>query len=170
MKNAYTLVIAALVGLALPLTASARTPARDEALRTAQYLVATLVDIEDLAEDLSYDASRYDDRHDAYAYEKLADSAAALQQKVQRQIVYPLHYGESFAYVKAQLSRIQSSFNLLKRDAREVYDLDYEIEELLETVDYLKYDLTATLQAGDRGRPVRPEDGRDQPDDAVVGR
>lgn len=137
-------------------TAQARTPAQNDALYTAQSLVGTLEDVQDLAANLAGKAQRRGNYSDAHALSNLVDSAEALAQKLVRNVVQPLIAGKSLSVVKAQLSRIQSNFSLLQSDVYEIDYLPYDLADLLDEVDYLKYDLKNILAAGDRGRDDRP--------------
>jgi hypothetical protein len=159
MKRVTTLAFLATAGLAA-FTAEARTPTQNQAIYTAQYLESTLVDLADAAEHASYDAARYGDRYEASVYADIADSADTLAEKVMRSVLIPLQQGQSSYVVKAQLQRIESAFQILKHDADALRYLDYDVEDLVLQVDYLKHDLLDVLSTGDRGRPGR-DDGRD---------
>ena len=139
-------------------TADAGT-ARDAALATADDLVAVLVDVQDLAGRLAVRAARRGDQHDAHALANVKRSAETLEQKVTRQIVLPLEDGATFAFVKAQVVRLSTAFELLADDADEVRRLPVDLADLIDEVEYLRQDLADGLARGDRDRPGRP--GRD---------
>src|SRR5688500_15979730 len=107
MQTVKSKILSTMIGAAVALGAAAAeartsgsTAARDQAIDTAEYLVATLVDIQDVASHLADRAARRGNAHDAHALDNVADSAATLEQKVVNQILYPLYDGATFAYVK----------------------------------------------------------------------
>lgn len=164
MNTVTTIALAAVVSLVAG-GAQARHSSLDDALDTADALVAALDDVADIAADLEAKAKRQGRHADAAALDDVENSATVLAAKVERQIVYAILNGQSISYVKAQLSRLSSAFNLLNYDVDALRYIPYQLDNALAEVDYLKYDLADILNSSGRDRPDRPT--RD--DNRVVG-
>lgn len=158
MKTTFVIAIMGIMGIAATSSVAQASHSNQQlALETADALVATLLDVADIADTMSARAARQGRHSDAKALSDLEHSAALLAQKLDRQVVQALLDGKSFAYVKAQISRLSSAFNLVDSDAAKIRSMPYQLDDALLEADYLKYDLSDILAAGDRDRPGRPD-------------
>ncbi len=146
------MILAAAMALSAPALADHE---HDQAQLTACELVVTLDNVAEEASELSTIAAARRRGADAKALSNLADSAETLADKVDRLILSPLERDATFAYARAQLSRLRTDFELVKADADDVRKKSRYLEAELEYAGALHQELKEILSQPDRAKGSR---------------
>jgi hypothetical protein len=148
------MILASALALSAPALAD---DAHYEAQLTTCELMVTLDNIAEEAGDTSDLAAKRGKHADAKSLADLADSAQALADKVDRQLLSPLEREATFAYARAQLGRLKSDFDLMAYDAAGVSKKSRYLEAELAYAATLRQELKTILATPGRGRGSRDD-------------